>query len=291
MFAAVSSVVVVLLLALHAEAAAIRSRMGLSMVTPGIVIGGGRIGSYLWESNNKADLLLTHRDDVVSEGSGPIYVCTRNNDLEKIIDTTPLSRRKDLVFLQNGYLSDYLTQKELSENTQALVYFAVSKKGEKPIDGVTDLNPEGLTAVTGVWAGDLAERLQKAGLTCHVYDKDTFTAAMLEKHIWICAFMAVGVKHGCSVGDVESLHTTEVRALIGELMTTAAKEAHISFPDGAIDRLCAYARSVAHFPTALKEFEWRNGYFASISQRAMAQGGADPCPLHTAYMTAAGLMP
>jgi hypothetical protein len=34
-------------------------------------------------------------------------------------------------------------------NTQGLIYFAVAKKGEKPIDGVTDLNPEGLTSITG----------------------------------------------------------------------------------------------------------------------------------------------
>lgn len=29
---------------------------------------------------------------------------------------------------------------------QVLVYFAVAKTGDKPIDGKTDVNPEGLTA-------------------------------------------------------------------------------------------------------------------------------------------------
>jgi hypothetical protein len=29
----------------------------------------------------------------------------------------------------------------------------------------------------------------------------------------------------------------------------------LEFPGGLADRLCAYAISVAHFPTALKEFE------------------------------------
>jgi hypothetical protein len=29
---------------------------------------------------------------------------------------------------------------------QVLVYFAVAKKGDKPTDGKTDVNPEGLTA-------------------------------------------------------------------------------------------------------------------------------------------------
>ena len=34
---------------------------------------------------------------------------------------------------------------------QVLVYFAVAKKGEKPTDGKTDVNPEGLTAGEGCW--------------------------------------------------------------------------------------------------------------------------------------------
>ena len=29
---------------------------------------------------------------------------------------------------------------------------------------------------------------------------------MLEKHVWICAFMLVGATHGCTVGEVESDH-------------------------------------------------------------------------------------
>ena len=47
------------------------------------------------------------------------------------------------------------------------------------------------------------------------------------------------------------------------------------------DRLCAYARSVAHFPTALKEFEWRNGWFADLTFTSNSQLRPDPTPLHT----------
>jgi len=119
-------------------------------ITDGVIIGGGRIGLHLYESNDKRDVLLTKRDETVSvDSSGPIYVCTRNADLDRIIDTTPPHRRQDLVFLQNGILANYLCTKKLQENTQALIYYAVSKKGEQPIDGITELNPEGLTAVTG----------------------------------------------------------------------------------------------------------------------------------------------
>jgi hypothetical protein len=30
---------------------------------------------------------------------------------------------------------------------EGLIYFAISKKGEQPIDGITDTNPEGLTGM------------------------------------------------------------------------------------------------------------------------------------------------
>lgn len=266
-------------------------RRNLAKITNGIIIGSGRIGDHLYASNNNQDTLFTSRDQkVTSDSKGPIYVCTRNNDLENIIESTPSDRREDLIFLQNGVLTKYLTAKGLQDNTQALIYYAVAKKGENPIDGITDLNPDGLTAVTGKWAEDFAARLSNAGLSCKVLDKPTWTVAMLEKHIWICAFMAVGAKHGCTVGDVENLYNEEVRTLISELTAAAAKECKVKFPGGVEDRLCAYARSVAHFPTALKEFEWRNGWFIDISKSALSHKEADPCPIHTEYIKNAGLL-
>mgnify|MGYP004069770623 CR=1 FL=1 len=55
-------------------------------------------------------------------------------------------------------------------------------------------------------------------------------------------------------------------------------------------RLSAYGRSVAHFPTAVKEFEWRNGWFHKISERALAKGEADPMPIHTAGLQKMGVV-
>ena len=154
--------------------------MNTASITNGVIIGGGRIGSFLYESNDRKDLLISTRGlSAPADGSGPIYVCTRNNDLDAIIESTPVDRRKDLVFLQNGILTEFLDSKGLGDNTQALIYFAVSKKGEKPIDGKTDLNPEGLTAVTGIWGNDLAARLRAGGLSCHVYDKKRWEIAMV----------------------------------------------------------------------------------------------------------------
>lgn len=260
-------------------------------ITSGVIVGGGRIGNFMHEANEKRDLLLAKRGEVIDPATtGPIYICTRNNDLDSIIANTPSHRLEDLVFLQNGVLTTYLKSKGLSSNTQGLIYFAVSKKGEKPIDGITDLNPDGLTAVTGKWANDFKSRMVKAGLTCHVLDKPEWEVAMLEKHIWICAFMAVGSKYSVTVGAVEKDHNAEVKELIDELGHAITLTHGIQFPHGLADRLCAYARSVAHFPTALKEFEWRNGYFTDVTFNAVSKLCPDPCPKHTEIMTSQNML-
>ena len=48
------------------------------------------------------------------------------------------------MFVQNGMLQPWLDERGLGGNTQALIFFAVAKMGEKPTDGITDVNPEGL---------------------------------------------------------------------------------------------------------------------------------------------------
>ena len=72
------------------------------------------------------------------------------------------------MFIQNGMLEPWLESKGLASATQLLVYFAVAKLGDDPIDGKTDVNPEGLTAVSGKWGEAVAARLHAAGLSCKV---------------------------------------------------------------------------------------------------------------------------
>jgi hypothetical protein len=182
-------------------------------------------------------------------------------------------------------LQPWLDARGLGSATQVLIYFAVAKLGEAPTDGKTDMNPEGLTAACGKWAPAVAARLQRAGLACHVLDEKAFQVCMLEKLIWISAFMLVGACHpGATVGDVEAKHTSEVSALIDELAAGASAATGAVFGPQLAPRLCAYARSVAHFPTAVKELEWRNGWFYGLSQAAAKEGRADPFPLHTAAL-------
>uniref|UniRef100_A0A0D9X614 Uncharacterized protein n=1 Tax=Leersia perrieri TaxID=77586 RepID=A0A0D9X614_9ORYZ len=229
-----------------------------------------------------ADVLVGRGEKVPEDAPGPILVCTRNDDLDAVLENTPKSRWRDLVFFQNGMLDPWFESKGLVDANQVLAYFAVSKLGEPPVDGITDTNPEGLTAAFGNWAPAVAARLQNGGLTCKVLEKEAFQKQMLEKLIWISAFMLVGARHpGATVGMVEKEYRSEVASLIAELASAAAEERGLTFDAGIEERLCAYSRAVAHFPTA---FKWRNGWFYSLTEKALAQGKPDPCPLHTAWL-------
>ncbi|PRQ50344.1 hypothetical protein RchiOBHm_Chr2g0132161 [Rosa chinensis] len=254
-------------------------------VVPAVIVGAGRVGKALNDMGNGDDLLVKRGEPVPLDFEGPIMVCTRNDDLEAVLESTPRPRWNDLVFFQNGMLEPWLESKGLGDANQVLAYFAVSKLGEPPVDGITDTNPEGLTASYGKWASAVADRLHAGGLTCKVLDKEAFQKQMLEKLIWISAFMLVGARHpGTTVGGVEKDYRSEVSSLIAELATAAAAEKGLVFEGAMEDRLCAYSRAVAHFPTAVKEFKWRNGWFYSLSERAIAEGKPDPCPLHTAWL-------
>ncbi|KAL5699874.1 hypothetical protein ACHQM5_030709 [Ranunculus cassubicifolius] len=232
-----------------------------------------------------ADYMVKRGQSVPSDFPGPILVCTRNDDLDAVFQSTPPSRWNDLVFFQNGMLEPYLQSKGLDNGDQVLAYFAVSKLGEAPIDGKTDTNPQGLTAAYGKWATAVATRLESGGLSCKVLEKEAFQKQMLEKLIWICAFMLVGARHpGATVGVVEKEYRSEVADLISELASAAAEEKGLAFEEAMVERLCAYSRAVAHFPTAVKEFKWRNGWFYSLTQKAVTQGKPDPCPLHSKWL-------
>jgi len=258
-------------------------------IPPAIIIGAGRVGQALKDMGSGEDLLIGRHDFIPDDApEGPIFIATRNNDLDAVLAKVPAERHEDLVFMQNGYLQPYLDKRNLSDATQVLVYFAVAKLGDPPTDGITDLNPEGLTAAHGKWAQAAADRFANADLSCKVLDKESFERAMFEKLIWICSFMLVGAQYpGATVGDVEANHTAEVTALINEL---GAAVPGVNFEPQLSERLRAYARSVAHFPTAVKEFEWRNGYFNELSKNNYMSGGkVDPCPLHSDYLAKLGI--
>ena len=143
------------------------------------IVGSGRIGGLLAQGGES---IVVGREDLIDpNGSGPILVTTRNDALDGIVEKCPENRRKDLVFMQNGYLDDFLESKGLLDNTQVLLFLSVTAKGAEPIDGVTKVNPEGLTAATGVHAQAFADRLAALNLKCNVISPEQYRPAMFEK--------------------------------------------------------------------------------------------------------------
>ena len=81
---------------------------------PSVIIGVGRIGSLLKELGCNGDFLVRRGDKFPNAAltlEGPIYIATRNADLDAAIEIVPPSRRSDLVFMQNGMIMPYLTEK------------------------------------------------------------------------------------------------------------------------------------------------------------------------------------
>lgn len=63
-----------------------------TQVAPAAIVGGGRVGTALKEMGNGQDLLVKRGEFVPLDFEGPIFVCTRNDDLEAVLEATPRSR-------------------------------------------------------------------------------------------------------------------------------------------------------------------------------------------------------
>ena len=61
------------------------------------IVGAGRIGTALFVMHPSATLVK--RGEGIPNRSGPIFVCTRNKDLEEVIEKTPQELRSDLIFM------------------------------------------------------------------------------------------------------------------------------------------------------------------------------------------------
>lgn len=239
------------------------------------IVGNGRIGGALSKSGNC--VVLGRGDSIDADGEGPVLLATRNDALDAIVEHCPEGRRKDLVFLQNGYLDDFLERKGLSDNTQVLLYLSVPAKGVEPTDGVTSFNPEGLTASTGEWAGAFADRLASLDLKCNVVSEEDYRPAMFEKLMWISTYMLVGAANDCAtVGDAGKDHGETVERIVNELVAAVSAKEGIEFPPGTMERLKSYTDVVADFPCGVKEFEWRNQYFWDL--------GDDAVPTHNGLL-------
>lgn len=159
-----------------------------------VIVGQGRVGRLLAELGERKgydDIIVRRGDPIPADHPGPIYVCTRNDDLSAVLAQCPEEKKQDLVLMQDGMLEPFRQRHGLYENTQAMLWLAVVRAGGKPIDGINAESPEGLTGVTGKWSGALAQRLGTGNLVCLEQMERDYRRNSLEKTIWISAFMLV----------------------------------------------------------------------------------------------------
>ena len=73
--------------------AKVSAAMATTAVQPAVVVGGGRVGQALLSMGPPGGDVLVGRGEKVSDDApGPILVCTRNDDLDGVLEATPKSR-------------------------------------------------------------------------------------------------------------------------------------------------------------------------------------------------------
>ena len=227
------------------------------------VIGKGRIGTAL--SLAEPSLKLIGRDydlgdlrELASEDL--IFVCTRNDSLQSILDAIPSFSHKNVVLVQNGMLSPFIDGLENPIAGRAILYFAVSKKGEMP-------KPGGNTLVCGTKAEAIAEFFKSVNIPVEIVSKEELAKVEMEKLLWNSVMGLMGEVYSEKV-DQSLERWGEVEEVISELLPVIKEDAGIAFDqERLLNSLKNYSKEVSHFEARIKEWEWRNQWFFDAIKR------------------------
>ena len=231
------------------------------------IVGGGRIGTMLsnihTHPNYSVRVLRRGQQNLLEDG--PIVVCTRNDDLNGVLEWIPASRHPDLIFIQNGMLMSWFETHGLTSVTTALLYVAVSSVGANPVDGQRSV-------VAGPNAEVFQAFMATLGLECGCISQGSFQVEMVEKFLWNCIFGLLCSVFQTSVGNVVENHRRDVSNLTQELLNVCMTQLSFSMTEIEMtaleERLCTYSRSIFDYQGAVKEWPWRNGWLinTNISQ-------------------------
>jgi len=238
-----------------------------------IIIGAGRIGTALKARSERIDVPVvlvdrTSGSEALEGAQGaPILVAVRNDALVDVVARVPAHRRSDLVFIQNGMFRSLLREVSLVNATRGLLYFAVAKLGDEPIEGLTSpfCGPHGPAMAT--WLG-------RMGLRAESMDWARFTYYELEKLMWLSCFGILCATHDCTVGEVIAKYRNELAALVVEQAAIGRAGNGVDAPaDYMLARLVAYSESIASFRAGVKEWPYRDGW---LCRTAMERGVSAP---------------
>lgn len=245
-----------------------------------IVVGNGRIGgvfaaagaTVVTRTGPHAPLRMPHPGE-------PIVVCTRNDDLEAVIQATHEENRVDLCFVQNGMLRPLLMAYDLHGCTQGLLYFAVRAPGAAP-------EPGGESVFWGPHATEIVQLLTGRGVAANTLpDHDALSREIAVKLAWTLVMGLLGDAHRQPVGELARARRGEVEALVVEVAPVLARALDTTLPPRAlIDRVLRYSLSIPSWRAGLKELPWRNGWLVGAAREL---GLA--IPRHDALMRSLGL--
>lgn len=230
------------------------------------VVGAGRVGLALKARAEAAGQAVTLVDrtsgwDALATGAAPILLAVRNDDLDEVVDRTPPERRRDLVFLQNGALRDWLASQGLQSATRGLLYFLVAARGAPLVEGRTSWFSGPHAAVVAAW-------FEALGVEARAVDWATFSYQELEKLVWLAAHGPLCEHFGATVAEVGTQHREALRELAGELWAVGARAWGVEAPiDHVVERLVDYSSTLPDYRASVKEWRWRNGWFRDTAAR------------------------
>lgn len=228
------------------------------------IIGKGRVGTGLSLLDESIQMFgredsLEALNDVTN--SDLILVCTRNDDLDPILSSLSRKAQKRIVLVQNGMLSPYISGLAESPAARAILYFAVSKKGDKP-------QPGGDTLISGQYASQLKEFFDSVSIPSRVVESSEMAKVEMEKLLWNSVMGLFGQVYEESVGDTLEKHWSEVETVIDELLPVIKKDLNIEYDrDELLKSLKDYSHEVDYYSARVKEWEWRNAWFFDALKR------------------------
>ena len=232
-----------------------------------IIVGNGRVGGSLKRKANRLGVpaTLVSRnsgwESIDIEEGGPIMVCTNADDLAGVLEATPGQRRGDLVFVQNGMLDTFLDAEGCGGNTRGLLYFAAPARGIEP-------QPGGVSIFSGPHALAMVEFFQALELEARSVPPLDFANEMASKLIWNCVFGLLSDTLNLPVGEICRLHRSTVETVTDELVSVCNAGIQTTLrTNETVEGLVAYSMSIPNYQGALKQWRWRNGWFAESAQR------------------------
>ena len=230
-----------------------------------IVVGAGRVGTALNTASQEAGEACT----LVSRDAGweslegppgtPILLAIRNDAMHDVVMRVPRRRLGDLVFVQNGMIRPWLRERGLGNCTRGLLYFAVARRGD-PITAGRD------SVLCGANAHEVVRWLVAIGVPAQEADWGRFSAAEVEKLLWIAIFGVLCDRFDQTVGEVVRDHRDAIVQLSRELFAVCRASTGVDMPLAyLVQRLCDYSCEIRDFRASVKEWNWRNGWLETAA--------------------------